>query len=180
MQATRSDVFALKKSGLDAFLYADVGPESNGSTLTILSVLARLGKDPWAESARWATLPKAAVIDSLTQSIAQMPFAPSALAGARDSAARLVQLLPMNPQGLRHASAAQPGTAMPNRVLITILYFAFAVGMALNVLLIPKPSSHVPAPIERSTATPEATHPATGSLPERAAVAGSLAVPGRH
>jgi hypothetical protein len=88
MQVTSSDVFALKNAGLDAFLYADVGAEVNGSTLTMLSVLARLGKDPWAEAAKWAALPKAAVIDSLAQSIALMPLAPPALAGARDSAAR--------------------------------------------------------------------------------------------
>lgn len=181
MQATRPDVFALKKLGLDPFLYADVGAETNGSMLTILSVLARLGKDPWAEAARWAALPTAAVIDSLAQSIAQMPLAPLALAEARDSAARLVQLLPMNTQSLRQGSAAQPGTATPKVVPITILYFAFAVWMALNVLLIPKPSSDVPAAIDQLTAASEATHPATKSLlPERAAVAGSPVVPGRQ
>ena len=94
MQAMRADVFALKNSGLDAFLYADVGAEVNGSALTILSMLARLGKDPWAEAARWAALPTGAVIDSLAQSIAQMPLAPSGLASARIISARLVQLLP--------------------------------------------------------------------------------------
>lgn len=179
MQATRPDAFALKNSGLDAFLYADVGAEANGSTLTILSILARLGKDPWAEAARWAALPKAAVIDSLAQSIAEMPLAPSALAGARDSAARLVQLLPTNTQSLWQRSAIKSATTTPKWVPISILYFAFAVGMALSVLLIPKPSSDVPASIDRSTATPEATHPATRSLTKGAAVAGSSVVPGR-
>lgn len=42
MQATAPNVFALKNSGLDAFLYADVGAERNGSALTILSMIARL------------------------------------------------------------------------------------------------------------------------------------------
>ncbi len=166
MQATHSNVFALKKSGLEAFLYADVGAEANGSTLTILSILARLGKDPWAEAARWAALPKAAVIDSLARSIAEMPLAPSALAGARDSAARLVQLLPSNTKSLRQGNSAISATTTPKWVPLTILYFAFAVGMALNVFLIPKPASNVPASIDQSTATPEATHPATRSLPK--------------
>ncbi len=132
MQATRPDAFALKNSGLDAFLYADVGAEANGSTLTILSILARLGKDPWAEAARWAALPKAAVIDSLAQCIAEMPLAPSALAGARDSAARLVQLPPTNTQSLRQGNPANSATATPKWVPISILYFAFAVGVALT------------------------------------------------
>ncbi|NPD66777.1 hypothetical protein HN018_25570 (plasmid) [Lichenicola cladoniae] len=86
MQATQSNVFVFKKSGLEPFLYADVGPEASGSTLTILSILARLGKDPWMEAARWAALPKAVVIEALARSIAEMPLAPSALAGAHDSA----------------------------------------------------------------------------------------------
>ena len=54
-----SDVFALEKSGLNTFLFAEVGTETNGSVLTVLSVLARLGRDPWEQAARWASLPKA-------------------------------------------------------------------------------------------------------------------------
>ena len=42
-----ADVFVFKNSGLNAFLFAEVGTELNGSPLTILSVLARLGQDPW-------------------------------------------------------------------------------------------------------------------------------------
>lgn len=155
MQPTRPDVFAFKNLGLDAFLYADVGPETNGSMLTILSVLARLGKDPWAEAARWAALPTPAVIDSLAQSIAQMPLAPYALAEARDNATRLVQLLPTNSKSLRPRIAAKTATPTSEWVPITILYCALAVGMALNLLLIPKPSSDVPARIDQSTGRPK-------------------------
>src|ERR1700735_4323337 len=76
------DAFALKNSGLNAFLFAEVGTELNGSQLTILSILARLGQDPWAEAARWAQLPKAAMIDCLVHSITQMPLCPQALVEA--------------------------------------------------------------------------------------------------
>ncbi len=55
----KADVFALKNSGLEAFLLAEVGTEWNGSGLTVLSLLARLGKDPWAEAATWSKLPRA-------------------------------------------------------------------------------------------------------------------------
>ncbi|MGO9999451.1 MAG: hypothetical protein ACLPKW_17150 [Acetobacteraceae bacterium] len=88
------DAFALKNSGLNAFLFAEVGTELNGSQLTILSILARLGQDPWAEAARWAQLPKAAMIDCLVHSIAQMPLCPQAFVEARATASRLVLLLP--------------------------------------------------------------------------------------
>src|ERR1700712_2187594 len=101
-----SDAFAFKNSGLNAFLFAEVGQELNGSPLTILSTLARIGRDPWAEAARWAKLPKAAKIDALTQCIAQMPLVPQALAEARATAARLVLLLPSQAQAARPKAPA--------------------------------------------------------------------------
>ena len=66
---SNSNAFALKNSGLNDFLFAEVGSEVNGSRLTILSMLARLGKDPWAEAARLARLPKSSIIDDLANSI---------------------------------------------------------------------------------------------------------------
>jgi hypothetical protein len=165
MQAKRPDAFALRNAGFDAFLYADVGVELNGSTLTLLSVLARLGKDPWGQAARWAALPRAGVIDSLAQSIAQMPLAPSALAAARETAARLVQLLPANAQGQRPGGAAGSKTATPRWVPVTILYFALAVAMVLNLLLMTRPSPTVPVVASQSATVPGAAGPATRAMP---------------
>jgi hypothetical protein len=91
---SQNDAFALKNSGLNAFLFAEAGTEQNGSSLMILSILARLGKDPWAQAAEWAEMPNAAMIECLTRSIAQMPLCPRALAEARVTAGRLVMLLP--------------------------------------------------------------------------------------
>jgi len=90
----QNDAFALQNSGLNAFLFAEVGTEQNGSPLTILSILARLGKDPWAQAAEWARMPNAATTECLTQSIMQMPLCPRALVEARVTAGRLVMLLP--------------------------------------------------------------------------------------
>ena len=53
-----SDVFALESSNLNAFLFAEIGGELNGSTLTVLSALARLDGDPWAEATHWANAEK--------------------------------------------------------------------------------------------------------------------------
>jgi hypothetical protein len=96
-----SDPFALKNSGLGEFLFAEVGTEVNGSPLTILSVLARLGQDPWAEAARWTKLPKASIIDALANCISQMPLCPQALVEARTTAARLILLLPQRTQSFQ-------------------------------------------------------------------------------
>ena len=91
---TNRDVFALRRSRFDAFLFADVGTEPNGSTLTMLSLLARLGDDPWAEAARWALAPKTAALDWLTSLISSAPLQPQSQADAPSTAARLLLLLP--------------------------------------------------------------------------------------
>lgn len=103
---SHADVFALKNSGLNLFLFADVGTENNGSMLTVLSVLARLGQDPWAQAAQWMKLPRAEIIDRLANSIAQMPLPPQTLRDAHQTAARLIQLLPTRASEPNQASAA--------------------------------------------------------------------------
>lgn len=89
-----SDAFALRHSGLDEFLFASVGIERNGMTLSPASVFARLGEDPWREAGRLAGLPQPAAIDSLAQTIASMPGSPWPLPDAIPIATRLIALLP--------------------------------------------------------------------------------------
>jgi hypothetical protein len=145
------DAFALKNSGLNAFLFAEVGAELNGSQLTILSILARLGQDPWAEAARWVEMPKAAIIDRLAYSIAQMPLCPQALVEARITASRLVPLLPMaNSTVRRREGAAATSSAMPRWALLAFLGGALAFGIAANVLLVSHPATTDPAPIAQT------------------------------
>jgi hypothetical protein len=127
---SQSDAFALKNSGLNDFLFAEVGTEVNGSRLTILSVLARLGKDPWVEAARWAKLPKARMIDCLASSMSQMPLCQQAPAEVRATAARLVALLPsqrQTPENGQGMSASKQGPA-PKWVTAALL-----AGLALGV-----------------------------------------------
>jgi hypothetical protein len=135
---TTSNAFAFKNSGLNEFLFAEVGTELNGSPLTILSVLARLGQDPWAEAARWSKLPKAATIDNLAQSISQMPLAPQAIAEARDTASRLILLLPSQVQVPRadNKAAAAPETksAMPKWVLLAVFGIALVLGVSFSLV----------------------------------------------
>jgi len=128
-----SDAFALQRSGLNPFLFAEVGTELNGSTLTILSVLARLGQDPWAEAAKWTKLPKATIIDRLAQSIAQMPLSAQAINEARSTASRLILLLPSQaarPTEAPPASRAMPKMVVPNWVLPAVCCAAVVLGIA--------------------------------------------------
>jgi hypothetical protein len=154
-----SDAFALKNSGLNEFLFADVGIEANGSPLTILSVLARLGQDPWAEAARWTNLPKASAIDRLANCISQMPLSPQSLAESRTTAARLVPLLPMQTQPLRTGASVAEGKSIappwfPIAAFIAALAFGIGLGMIPQVTppdagktLAPHVIEHPEAPI---------------------------------
>lgn len=143
MRASRPDAFALKNAGLQAFLYADVGTEPNGSTLTMLSVLARLGEDPWAQAASWAAMPKAVAIDNLSRSIAQMGLMPAALTDSREIAARLVEFLPATSRTVIPAASDGATPAMPNGQLAMMLLCGIATWAWLALILAVKPATDV-------------------------------------
>lgn len=97
----RPDATSLSASGLDPFLHAGVGVEANGAELTVLSVLARLGFNPWTEAGRLATLPKAVAASWFAERISRMPLTAPALAEAPETASRLIALLPAHVHGTR-------------------------------------------------------------------------------
>ena len=66
----QSKAFALPPSKLNDFLLAEVETQTNGLSLTVLSLLARTGKDPWAEAERLAGLPNETAIAAMTRAIA--------------------------------------------------------------------------------------------------------------
>jgi len=145
---TQNDAFALKNSGLNAFLFAEVGTEQNGSTLTILSTLARLGKDPWAQAAEWARMPSAKTVDSLTQSISQMPLCEGGLKDARATAGRLVLLLPAQVGMTRQvANQAVPGTKMPEWLPMAIFGIILGLTVAAGTFAVTPPT---PAPVAQT------------------------------
>jgi hypothetical protein len=124
---TQTDAYALKNSGLNAFLFAEVGTEQNGSTLTVLSTLARLGNDPWVQAAEWAKMPNAASVDCLTKSILRMPLQGSTDAKVRDIATRLVMLLPR--QSGRVVS--RPGAELKIPEWLPIAAFCVLIGITV-------------------------------------------------
>ena len=84
-----SDAFALRRSGLDEFLFSAVGTEANGMTLSVVSVFARMGNDPWLEAGRLAKMPKLEATESLARTITGMPTSTWPLQAARVIAADL-------------------------------------------------------------------------------------------
>jgi hypothetical protein len=134
-----SNNFTLRDSSLNAFLFSDVGVEGNGTGLTILSLLARLGKDPWDEAAVWASKPKDAAIGLLTDSISQMPPNQQAFDDAHLTASRLVNLLPA-PQASSGAAAIRPAlAAIPKGSLWVLLYLSLF--LLLNVWMTANPQT---------------------------------------
>jgi hypothetical protein len=81
-------------TAMNDFLFAAVGTEANGMSLSLVSVFARQGSDPWREAGQLADLPKAQATERLAQAIARMPGSEWNLPQATDIATRLVGLLP--------------------------------------------------------------------------------------
>jgi hypothetical protein len=103
-----TDAFAIQRSDLNGFLFADVGTEANGMTLSVLSTLARQGMDPWDEAGRLARQPKAKAVEGLARMIANLPSSLWPLPDATPIAARLVALLPTRGGGGGEASSPAP------------------------------------------------------------------------
>ena len=107
-----TDAFAIQRSDLNGFLFAEIGVEANGMTLSVLSTLARLGMDPWDEASRLARQPKSTATEALARMIAAMPTSLWPLPDAMAIAARLVALLPS-----RNATAGLTLPVRPATVL---------------------------------------------------------------
>jgi hypothetical protein len=82
------------RSAFDSFLFAQIGDDEKGMTVSVLSAFARLDRDPWYEAAELAKLPREVAAARLGATI-------SALGGVTLSAlelgtvtTRLVALLP--------------------------------------------------------------------------------------
>ena len=123
------DVNALQRSDLNNFLFADVGTEANGMTLSVVSVFARVGSDPWREAGRLADLPKPEATDSLAHMIADMPTSLWQFAEAGVIAARLTRLLPARPARVRlNAPSFAAGWQPSTRTGVAVACLALAIG----------------------------------------------------
>jgi hypothetical protein len=152
--------FAFRNSGLNAFLFSDVGSELHGSELTMLSIFARLGQDPWTEAARLARLPKAEAIDSVTVSIGAMALGQQAMSKLAAAASRLILLLPEQPpipaQGIEKVIGL---TNLRQWLPLALLCASVAFGLAVNSMSTPASdvcgAAGVLAPFAVHTAGPE-------------------------
>lgn len=159
--------FALQHSDLAAFLFAEVGTESNGMALAVVSVIARAGEDPWNEARRLSTLPRVVAIDYLAEVIARMPTGLWALDDATAIATRLVSLLPSRTHAApQNADGSGGGFVVPPWVRTSVLYGAMGAWLAVTMIAFHGPPAadhhpteqvgtlHHPASEARLAATP--------------------------
>lgn len=126
------DVTALQRSDLNQFLFADVGTEASGMTLSVVSVFARQGSDPWREAGRLADLSKAEATDSLARTIAAMPRSLWNLPEAIAISARLTGLLPARPaKGMDRLAGQWPAS----RIAVVLASLALAAACAVTALM---------------------------------------------
>jgi hypothetical protein len=125
---------ATLRTDFDAFLFAPIGEDTNGIPLTLLTVLARLGVDPWEEAADLAHLALEPALQRLTSRLEAMPNGrPATAAETVNIATRLIALLHRAPEKKPSAPQALPMTKMikhPDRVKLAV-YFAIAMGFIL-------------------------------------------------
>jgi hypothetical protein len=129
-----SDAFALRRSGLNEFLYAPVGTEANGMTLSVVSLLARLGSDPWLEAGRLAALPQSEATESLAHSIVSMPTSRWSLPSATVIAAGLITLLPTDVR----SSAPEYDTQLRRSFAVAIALVCIVCVIALEAGFTPR------------------------------------------
>jgi len=79
------------------FLFASVGEDRNGHGVTVLSALARLGLDPWTETAELVALGRDAARARLGSLLARFRDVPALASEHARVAGDLSQLLPQGP-----------------------------------------------------------------------------------
>lgn len=109
--------FRVGPSPLALFLQVSVGTDRNDMELSVLSALARLGRNLWAEAARLAISLLPAAMDRLAGVVLSLsgPGRPAAEAAA--AASRLVKPLPAHacPDGLASQPLSQSCSAVGGR-----------------------------------------------------------------
>ena len=97
------------RKDFDEFLFAPVGVDASGMPLTLLSLLARLGIDPWEEAAELAHLSREPAMQRLASRLEAMPNGPASAADTVNIATRLIALLHRAPP----RKAALPEVSQP-------------------------------------------------------------------
>jgi hypothetical protein len=149
----------------DAFLYATVCADSNGTPLSVLSAMARMNLDPWIEAAALSKAPPAAATPRLAALIAAVPGGPPAPDAAATIALRLITLLPRQTRlTLPPLPTFKPlsgiSAFLQSRTVVWTVLGVIALALATMVFGVHRPQSPPPRP----------THVSAADLPPSGAV----------
>jgi hypothetical protein len=123
-------------SNLEAFLFSDIGIQQNEMPLTILSLLARAGLDPWVEAERLSHMSKPEAISSMVARISRAPASCRRHADVRELAKRLVARLPSH-ETTKLPDITGCGTGyegIPMIALMVLFYAILMLGLLAFVL----------------------------------------------
>jgi hypothetical protein len=125
----------------DEFLAASIGEDRNGTSLSVLSALARLDVDPWQEAASLGRMSGEAAAGRLTALIDALPYEPAIAVPSKTIAADLVALLP---------KTKKLNVSSPDNVLAVVgarqahVRIALCALIALIVIVLAVSASHSP------------------------------------
>ena len=129
----------------DEFLGAPIGEDRNGTTLSVLSALARLDVDPWDEATSLARMPREAAAERLTALIDALPREPASAIPSQTSAADLVALLPKGKiPSIRRSDGLFAATGLRQaQILVALCAFAtmMLIVFAISALFSPGPGN---------------------------------------
>jgi hypothetical protein len=141
---------SLRSSGFlgpefNAFLFESIGLDQYGRPLSVVSALARLNLDAWAEAAQLARLPRDLAAERLSAFIRKFAEYPQVVKDAHKTAVRLVALLPGGTTfaGQKPAAPGQIGGSRHSSIILIII-------MALVI------GAHFLTPDTRPAASPPA------------------------
>ena len=171
IEMTLATATSALESRFDPFLYAAVRDDPDAAPLTVLSVLARLGIDPWEEAARLAQLPGEAAARALAGLISALPRGSATPPDSRTIAARLVTLLPpRSERGIaaqRVPSGAPRVIRIPNRATIVARAALCLIIVALLLISQWVAVSHLASlPAKTPLAAPPTVLPAPAARPD--------------
>jgi hypothetical protein len=141
----RSASAAIERSQFDEFLFASIGQEQNGMWLSVVSALARLDIDPWAEAASLAQMSTEAAIERMRLLITSLPKQSSLSSDSETIAARLIALLPprnfiSKPTSIRNPSPRTVVVTINWRVLAFFILMGFMLGVQFLTRTIQPPA----------------------------------------
>jgi hypothetical protein len=167
MQSRKPDFLGVE---FNEFLFAPIGADASGTPVTVVSALARLDLDPWAEAANLTRLPGAIATQKLAELISRFPEIPSVRVDPSKIAARLTALLPGRsrsetkapPIPVRNLHPSAKALMAP-RFILSILFIAIAILFGTQMVM----AQFHPAKTQNSTQTTASTvTPERTPLPE--------------